>query len=166
MNEYHGIMCWIFLSGESPPRAQLQLKQCSSVILLIECKSKEKRTTKIESYKTEFEGLGERIHGFGKSLKQIFNKKGMKIKYKNFDIEVEQYCYTLYFHHHYIEEGGRRKDGTYRNFNDVLTRMAHIGLYMKEDDEMDLANYMKRWENEMATLREEVKIPKIPVNLD
>ncbi len=50
-------------------------------ILLIECKSKEKRTTKIESYKTELEGLGERIYGFGKSLKQIFKKKSVKIKY-------------------------------------------------------------------------------------
>jgi len=48
-------------------------------ILLVECKSA-KKPTKPPSYKSEFEGLPQRLNGFRKSLEQMFGK-GKKIKY-------------------------------------------------------------------------------------
>jgi DNA sulfur modification protein DndB len=48
-------------------------------ILLIECKSAEK-SSKAPSYKTDLEGLKQRINGFTKTLEQMFGK-GRKVKY-------------------------------------------------------------------------------------
>ena len=48
-------------------------------VLLVECKSSQKHAS-APSFKTEFEGLPQRLDGFGKALVELFGK-GRKIKY-------------------------------------------------------------------------------------
>lgn len=48
-------------------------------ILLVECKSSEK-SSKAPTYKTEFEGLSQRLDGFSKAMEQMFGR-GRRLKY-------------------------------------------------------------------------------------
>lgn len=66
--------------ADSKQRKQIDVIAVNAdTILVVECKSSEK-PSKPPSYKTEFEGLPQRLDGFSKALEQLLGK-GRKVKY-------------------------------------------------------------------------------------